>query len=929
MTAFLFSLAVFLFWSIVGLAIMSVFSPRLKILQGILISPAVGLAATMLPVFFINRAGIPVIEFGSILILALAASSAILLGINRPIFPLKHLLPHVGILVIALVASGWPMFSYGFDWLSFSNDDMANYCLAAQRFLNHGFFEAPNLADLRAGKDYSLAYWFMHAAGGVRAGSELILAVIWAFSGLNAHQIFMPVIMALHLVLIAGTGAMVGGFAKSERTSLIAMGLLSLSPLTSLGALYQLIGQVGGLALLTAAVTLMFGPNYTGNVYKLIRCNIVAVLIFVSIFVWYPEILPFIGLGWILYVLLTLSFQRQSGLPVLTRTLVVGGLVLIVLNKYVVTSLIFMFQQASGGMQSADVGSVLFPYFMVPSGIAAFWGITPIAGAIHEPLISLSIAVGLMLFYWLGWFVLPKQLKRNDVPAIMLSVMMVMGFLLFYRNNDFGLFKLSMFAQPFLIGVLAIELRRSNWTNFSQASRIAVFVTLIPIILSQLSYVGKSAGEEFGSFSEIPYASAFKINRQFENLIKDIKEKEKGASVVVLDTSNIVMAKFQSLYTNVMPSFFLSRNFYGEEKSPIYSYIKRVDDIEKANQASQYKSVVINGNYLDLLNPKLISGDAIFIYSNLDSDIFNMYNKKNEEGGFFKYEKSPINWLVFHHSSLGNHYYLGDRKFISYYKKESDPMFPGQKFAALGRHFLFQAINPTRQPRVVMELTSTVAKQFQSELPSPQVADKILSFTGRGTGRVISERIALSKVEGASYLSVDMGREGRRFLSGPKGLMLLYGRDIPADQRQITVFGRDISLISEEEYQATQPPSNLKSFPSDLANKSLEYSGIYEDGWISEKSFFVLSSGANSKFITVTGSIPQIGDPKFTTSLVLSINGKEIASKRLGLGNFELKLPVTSQSPKQRVELVFSNYQTLPGADGRIAPAKINFIGFE
>jgi hypothetical protein len=228
-----------------------------------------------------------------------------------------------------------------------------------------------------------------------------------------------------------------------------------------------------------------------------------------------------------------------------------------------------------------------------------------------------------------------------------------------------------------------------------------------------------------------------------------------------------------------------------------------------------------------------------------------------------------------------------------------------------------------------MELTSTVVKQFDSELPVPKVQKSAIQFVGRGAGRLVSDRIDPEFIDGVPFVSVNMERGGRQFPNATKGLMNLYGREVPADQRRITTFGRDISIISDEEYLAIHPPLNLKNFPSDLANKNLEYSGIYEDGWISERSFFVLSLGDTSKFITVTGSIPQIDDPTFTTVLKLSVNGREIASKNLGLGNFEFKVPVTSRASKQRIELVFSKYQRLPGADGRIAPAKINFIGFD
>ena len=90
----------------------------------------------------------------------------------------------------ALVFAAWPMFRFGFDWLSFCNDDMANYCLAADRPLNHGFFDGPNMEDFLQGRDYTQAYWFMHVPGNIRSGSDLILAAACAFLGpKSAHQV--------------------------------------------------------------------------------------------------------------------------------------------------------------------------------------------------------------------------------------------------------------------------------------------------------------------------------------------------------------------------------------------------------------------------------------------------------------------------------------------------------------------------------------------------------------------------------------------------------------------------------------------------------------------------------------------------------------------------------------------------------------------
>ncbi len=934
MSALLLTSVIFGFWGLIGFAVLSVFNPRLRVIQGVLVSPSVGIAVTILPVFCVNRLGMPVRDFGLILVATLALLAVLVLAIKRPIFPVKRLVLFGGVLVAALLLSARPMFSYGFDWVSFSNDDMANYSLAAQRFLNHGFFDQPNLGDLFAGRDYSLAYWFMHVAAGVRSGSELMLATVWAATGLNAHQVFMPVIMALHLSLIAGAGSMVVGVQNAKRAPLITMGLLALSPLTTLGTLYQLIGQVGGLALLTAAVTLMYRPIQIENFLRVAIGSVPAALIFASVFVWYPEVLPFFGLGWILYVMLLAKFREGRPWRVLLPALIVGGLVLLALNKYVIAALLFMLGQASGGLQSADLSTVLFPYFLVPSGIAAFWGLIPIAGDLREPFVSLSIAGGLFLFYWLGRYVAPKQISRAGVPVSMLLVMLAMGLLLFFRNNDFGLFKLAMFAQPFLIGVLAIEMGQRGWIHKSKATLFLPPFAILSIVISQVGYVGKSTGEIFGGLNEIPRASAQKVNQQFSQLFEVIRGKNQEGFIA--DTSNIVLAKFQSLYSQGESIIFPSRNFFVNIADFFVGEGKAYENIE--SQYSEAKNKSFKGyraHDAGVINkftfPPDVSSEIskrTLITTQEKQTIFNAVISAENEN-YFKVIPVPRNHLVFVHSDLGNHYYFGDRRKIAFYQLENDPMFPGQKFSALGEHLLFFVLGISEKPRVLVELSNTVVKQFDSQLPTPIVQKTTVQFVGRGTGRVFSDPIVPEIIDGVPFVSFYMARDGKQFPNSTKGLMMLYGREVPADQRRITAFGRDISLISEEQFQAIQPPAYLKNFPSDLSNKNLEYSGIYEDGWISEKSFFVLSPGATSKFITVTGSIPQIDDPTFSTVLKVSVNGKEIASKSLVLGNFEFKVPLTSQAPKQRVELAFSKYQTLPGADGRIAPAKINFIGFE
>ncbi|QKJ03469.1 hypothetical protein [Yersinia mollaretii] len=928
MSAFLFTLGIFAFWAMLGYAVITVFQPRLRILQGILISPAVGIAVTVLAVFFINRAGIPVKDFGRWLLISFAVISIIVFVIKRPIFPFKKLLPFIGILLAALILNAWPMFSYGFNWASFANDDMANYALAAQRFLNHGFFEQPNFDDLLAGKDYSLMYWFMHVRDGVRSGSELMLAVVWAFSGLNAHQIFMPVIMALHLALLTVTGAMVSGWGYSRRVALIAVSLIAISPMSSFGAIYQLIGQEGGLVLLGAAITLMCRPYSLRPVITRAWGLIPAVAVFSGLFVWYPELLPFLGLGWILYTYLLLRRSKEKAVKVIIPAMVIGIFVLMVLNKYVLAALTFMFIQSTTGMASSDPSGFSFPNYMVPGGIAVLWGLIPTT-SILEPSLSIAIAGGLLLTYWIVCRIMPSQIKQGMVPVSFLSIMVLLGGTLFFRNNDFGLFKLAMYIQPFLVGVVAIAL--AAWKFRKTSFLIIPFsaTIFISMMASNIYFTSKSTGENSaGEFIEIRNVSKEKVFQQLQTLFNS---PQLMADEYISSIDNVVLAKLMVLYSQGRSVIFPSRDYFiriiNTKKEESVNKKEAKYESERFREYQIETNSKINRFLIPAGNERLLSRPLIA--SAAKQNIFNGRDSTDGQG-YFELIPSPLNYLIFIHSELGNHYYHSDdRKKTAFYTLENDPMFPGRTFSALGQDLLFLAIKPTKTPRVVMELTSTIVKQYDSELPTPKVQNVPIGFVGRGSGRIFSDPIELTDIDGMSFVSVDMGREGKQMSNSHKGLMLLYGRDVSLDSRYITTFGRNISLISEEQYQLLQPPQSVTHFPADLANPNLEYSGIYEDGWISEHSFFKFKVGKETDKFIVRGVIPQLGkSADFATELKIRINGQLVAQQKLGVGAFSVEVPVTGLSDNPRVDLEFTNYQKLPGDDGRITAGKIDFIGF-
>ena len=941
MESVLFSLSLFAFWGCVGIAVLALFPARLRLLQGILLAPTIGLAATDLLLLGVSRMGVPVKDFGLGLAVGLLLVSVLIVVWKRPLFPVRRLIPYFGIILLVYVVTGRPMFSYGFSWVSYCNDDMSNYCLSAQRFLNHGFFDKPDVNALFMGHEYSQYYWFLHVANGERAGSELMLAMACAISGLNADQMFMPLIIALLAGLVCAAAAMVAGFGRSSRAPVLAALLVAISPLTSLGALYQLLGQLGGLPMLCASFVLLCRSSFAKLGKKIWIGSIPAAIVLAALIAWYPETLPFLVVGWFFYVFLMFLTDRVKGKRIVLSSLIIGVIAVLAINKYAVTEFRFMLNQAASG---ASVNKfILFPYFLVPSGIPAAWGMIPIAKVIPDPYLSMVILAGFALTIWFFWKVLPSQIIRPSLAGSMMAVMVGVWLLLFFRHSDFGLFKLNLYMQPFFMGTLALALARKEGGILGGRLwgwRQMIFLGVMVLTLwAQSSYTNISTGDRPGGFVEIPYASSQKINQQFKNLIAPIPAGD--SDILISDAANLVLGKFQALYTPDRTIVFPARDFFATV-SGVSDNKKKANLWDKAGflwdkppsvaAKDQYKPQTIGDNEFYALDPEIYRDKKqTFVCTARKTDGFNNYGKDLSAKSYYVATDAPVNKLIFVHSKLGPHYYSHDQAHAAFFQLEVDPMARGELISSFGRHILFEVLNPSVRPRLVMTLTDTVIKQFDSVLPTPHVQGQTFGFVGRGEGRVFSEPLQMTEIDHIPYLAIDMGRDGRRFPNlNAHGLMLLWGADINPDPRNITAFNRDISLISEEQFNAIKAPESLKNFPSDLADKNLEYSGISEDGWISERSFFSLEPKPDARYLLVRMEVPRLDDPSFKTNLEVSIGGKPVGSQELAVGYNQIMIPIVAASFKgrQRVELSFSKYQRLPGLDGRYTPGRVSFIGF-
>jgi hypothetical protein len=289
------------------------------------------------------------------------------------------------------------------------------------------------------------------------------------------------------------------------------------------------------------------------------------------------------------------------------------------------------------------------------------------------------------------------------------------------------------------------------------------------------------------------------------------------------------------------------------------------------------------------------------------------------------------NHLVFVASEMGQLYYHGRRSAISLFQLEPDLLFPGATMAAVGRHLLFEVLNPSETVRLGLELTATFTGDAANLLPPAHAigAERVpFPVVGRGSARVFSAPFQPQQLDGSFYLAVDMGVDGQRFPSPRTGLMRLYGTQIPLDFRRLVGFARDISLVSEEQYSRLSAPGRVQRFPEDLTNRALEYSGLYEDGWLSEHSYFELSQPEDLDLLRVRGTVPRIGNTEFQCEAQLLLDGVRLADETLEPGDFVLEAKAPFRPGRRRVELRFSRYQHLPAPDRRPVAAKLHSLGF-
>jgi len=925
------SCLVFLFLTLAGRATLSLFNYRRSHLRAWLLSPALGLALLLLGLMIINQAGLPIRRFAWAWTLAIAVFSGLMLAWRRPLFPWRSLrwLGLIGL--FSLLWTGWPALHYGFGWVSYSNDDMANYCLAAERFADRGFFTVPSSTELNL-TDYTQNYWYMHASDLMRFGSEHLLSWTASLTGLKATQIFMPVIVMLSLLQLSSAAGLVLSRGRHRRWALATAGLLALSPLFMLGTLYQLIAQVGGLALLMTLLSLLTErpSNATGALF---RQGVLAGISAGALCIYYPEVTPFAGLGFGCHLFLSLLRDKGRREAWLRLSVYCVFVTFVYINFNAISYIYTFLKQFVSAVRTNDLSLSLFPYFLLPSGFGNLYGWMPFTHLFSDPVPLISVIAGMCLSLLAITSSVREAWRRTPI-AILFCVMAALAVKLFTGGNDFGLYKLAMFIQPPLMAALAWWLLR-----LPSRGRVAVWLVALyfaSTIPTALSYSTDSLGLRTGSITELPFASELGLTPPFP---KDLPKPSRIRCTV----ENVVAAKFAGGELRGHEVTFPARDFFttllanGKQEfrrlHPHFGEISQSDRLEHERDSQYLHGETLWGT--GFLVPSETAKAEYLLYSAPRLSLYNKLGRQLERipPNLFEFRRlSEVhNHLFFIHSNRGNHYYLGDRRRIAIFQMEPDPFVEGEMFAGMGQFMLMRVENPSEEIYLRLALTRTLVpghKDWSSQGVVHGEKDLPLPLGGHGAINRIIGPLRPLRIGNVSYVAIDFMETPQILKDRRHGIMSLYNREVPLDFRRLICWGRDISALSPEEYEHLQRPLSVSRFPDDIVRaEGLEFSGVDEDGWLAPVSEWILGPSQENGYIRLRGEVPPL--PGAGGSASVQVNGAAPVPASLAPGVFDLRIPVSTSAQATRIRLDLGTGTLLPGSDGRRVGALLRQLSVE
>jgi hypothetical protein len=954
--AILLSWGLFVYWTTVGLAVLNAGRFRGGV-RKLLLAPTVGFAAATVATYLVVQFEPSVAPVARPVGAAMFLAALVVLWATR--VPLRgagavlvRYRPFAAVLAATAVLTAWPMIGYGFDWVANGNDDMANYCLGATGFRDHGYHRVPTPDDIVRPDDLTQPMWFLYRDARTltekRCGAELALALTSSWTGLSPQSVFMPVIVAFNLALVSATAGLVLAATRRRRPAAVAAALLALSSQTTYGVVQQLIAQASGLALFCTSLAMIGSPFRRFPLAVVFRRAAVCGVVFSGFVVYYPEAVPFLVGACVLSGLRDL-WRRRSVNRLLWHA---GGAIVIMtalVPVYLYGTLTFLLWQATQAVGSEAHTLEIFPYFMTPRGPALVFGLLPAAGDLGEPLHTAALVFGfafLAAAVAIAW----REFRRDGRPfAAVVLLMAAVGGMLYLEDAAFGLFKLAMFVQPFLWATVSVWLaaRRGRWAVALATGCVAV--TAAMNAGTQYTYVSRSTGRD--NRVDLPAMTEQHVMSDFHARVVPRLEAERPTRVLLATENNVLykllaaeMRQPTSLNTMVLFAWMLEADKPGTRWAELNAPALQAEAARAADGAAE--TWVIDpdtgARRHRLMHTPVdwrgAPGDNVWVLTGGGKvSVFNRYHYPEADRALVCEPLSAVhNLALFRDADGARQLFLGmDRiEDVALHRLESDPHFAGRTMAGVGRVVVVDVLNPTPRVRVLLNYTGSYRPDpnHRGVGPAEVVGTRRVAVgaLGDGSARLVSPPVEPQHAGPSNLLEIDFNTDAIRAPNKLTGVEAAWGTSLPRDRRVLTGELRDLSVISEAEYAAFRPPEKLVRFPEDLAHPHIEYSGVYEDGWVNKAFKVRLTQPAAGGELAFRGQIPIApGTEGFRTELSVLIDGRPAHSRTLGPGDFEVRVPAGAGTGPRWVECRFSDSFALPGGDERAVAARVTGIGFE
>lgn len=889
----------FLFLLVLGRAFFAATKIRMKGMALWYLSPAMGLAVFGFIIGWQNQIGTPIKSFGMETVVVLSLASIGVLIWKKCRVPWKQLAAPMMLAVLFTALVGYPSFRYGTDWISYLNNDYANYCVGATRVLQSGFFDVPTHEELLSG-DPTHVYWGMHIGLGARPVTDFVLAALSDATRQSPLEVYMPVILMFALVQGWALAGVMAIRSYSQRLAIPAMVFLFFTPLFILGVYSQLFAQVGGLALMLLAYALLVKPTrprpWKESLLRLLPCAAA-----VGGLLWfYPESSPF-GLLAAGMVLLWEWIKRPAQRRSRAATLGLAACItILLLNINLLMVLRFLLLQTT----SPNTEGV-FPYFTEVAAWPRLLGWTPFfhKAAWWMPWVAAALVLVLLAA--------PMRKHRIIVPIAL--VMALVALRLYTSGGEFGLFKLAMFAQPVLaVGAAVVW----SW-QWPVILRLALVGGWLAMTMPTAWVYYQAAVGQPGGPCEAPYASQLGFPR---------KPKSKGACELINmgpGMEKLAMLHLDHLSTDTLPASF-SGLYWNKAsfKNKNAVVLAAINPVEK-----KFKDRYV---YWDF--PRNTKDEKVH-YVLEPHPLLSPFNRMNRSAAFkdwFTVDRRDkvVNRLEWCPSALSDDAEFRTTALQDHFNGLPSEMDPGatgkERRTMLGmeRYFLFEVINPTEEIWLRICFSRSSMPNGKNQLSRNAVIigaeETPVGFVGNGSANVIVGPVKPLMVDGRAMIAFDWVDPVSRVADN--------------DRRKLAGWIRDISAISTEQRRALLPPQLLLlDTPQDLISiPSMEYSGMAEDGIVAKDSWAVFGSRPGVRnALRIEGVVPGMPGLEKGNTVTVSLNGVEFRTAEMQPGAFEVlfELPPQETATPIKVALSWKNSAILPGRDGREASAILKKLG--